>query len=213
MSNGTTQAVTSQAAWASSNTGVATVNSAGVVTGVTAGESDITATYQNVAGRSHVAIGRTTYTVSGNAADGSSGGVLPGITVQVVDGIGNTQSTKTDSAGVYSFAGVASGTATVTASAVSYQTLTQTLNVVGNARLDLVLQRVSCTFTLSTTGLSFGPGGGTGTVTVTSQATGCAWTARSNDAFLTITSAGSGIDNGSSRFPLRPMAARRGLER
>ena len=100
MSNGTTQAVKSQAPGLVER-GVATVNSAGVVTGVTAGESDITATYQNVAGRSHVAIGRTTYTVSGNAADGSSGGVLPGITVQVVDGIGNTQSTKTDSAGAY----------------------------------------------------------------------------------------------------------------
>ena len=200
LTDGTTQSVTSQATWASSNNAVATVNSAGIVTGVAVGEADITATYQNVAGRSHIAVGRITFTLSGAVTDGTSGGVLPGVTVQVVDAGGTTQSARTDSTGAYSIGGVASGTATVTASAVSYQTTSQSVSVSGNARLDFVLQRVSCAFTLSTTGLSFGTSGGTGTVTITSNATGCAWTAKSNDAFITITSAGAGVDNGTLTF-------------
>ena len=200
LSDNTTQSVTSQATWASSNNAVATVNSAGVVTGVGAGEADITATYQNVAGRSHIAVGRTTYTLSGAVTDGTSGGVLPGVNVQVVDAAGVTQSGRTDSAGAYSIGGVATGAATVTASAVSYQNASQTVSISSNTRLDLVLQRVACTFTLSTAGLSFGANGGTGTVTVTSQATGCAWTAKSNDAFITVTSAASGVDNGTVTF-------------
>ena len=69
-------------------------HSAGIVTGIAAGEADITATFQNVAGRSHVTIGRTTYALSGTVTDGTSGGVLPGITLQVVDASGNTQSTE-----------------------------------------------------------------------------------------------------------------------
>lgn len=47
--------VTSEAAWQSSNTAVATVN-AGMVTGVAPGEADISATYQNVTGKVHVTI-------------------------------------------------------------------------------------------------------------------------------------------------------------
>jgi leucyl aminopeptidase len=48
--------------------------------------------------------------------------------------------------------------------------------------------------------LAFAATGGTGTVTVSSQATGCAWQARSNDAFITVTSANGGIDSGTVSF-------------
>jgi uncharacterized protein YjdB len=44
--DGTTQNVTSTSTWSSSNTAVATVNAAGVVTGVADGTSSITANYQ-----------------------------------------------------------------------------------------------------------------------------------------------------------------------
>jgi|SRR5579864_742724 len=48
MSDGTTQNVTTAAAWQSSNPAVATVSALGVVTGVAGGQTTITATYQGL---------------------------------------------------------------------------------------------------------------------------------------------------------------------
>ena len=56
MSNGTTQDVTSLSAWASSNTGAATVSSTGVVTGVAEGTATVQATYLNVSGTDAITI-------------------------------------------------------------------------------------------------------------------------------------------------------------
>src|SRR5438270_293833 len=56
LSNGTNQNVTNQAAWQSSSTSVATTSSSGLVTAVGAGEADIRATYQNVAGTLHISV-------------------------------------------------------------------------------------------------------------------------------------------------------------
>lgn len=48
MGDGSTQDVTSQAAWSSSNTAVATVSSTGLVAGVAAGAATVAASYQSV---------------------------------------------------------------------------------------------------------------------------------------------------------------------
>ena len=56
MSDGTTQDVTSQAAWTSSNTTDATVSSTGLVTGVAAGSVAIQVTYLNITGTDQIAI-------------------------------------------------------------------------------------------------------------------------------------------------------------
>src|SRR5689334_14866993 len=86
LSNNTTQSVTSLAAWQSSNASVVTVNSVGLVTGVGAGEADITATYLSVAGRSHVVLSAPPrFTLIGTITDGFSGGILPNINVLVID--------------------------------------------------------------------------------------------------------------------------------
>src|SRR5204863_8785065 len=110
------QTVTSQATWSSSNTSVATVTNSGVVTGIGVGIADITATYQGASGTSHVSVGRTTYTVSGHVTDGTSGGVLPNIMIQAVDG-DTTKSTLTGAAGDYAVGGILAGPVMVTASA------------------------------------------------------------------------------------------------
>jgi len=143
LSNTTTQTVTSQAAWGSSNTGVAAV-SGGLVTGVSAGEADITATYQSVVGRSHVAISRAaTFVVNGTVTDLTSDGVLPNINILLIDGLGNTLTTITGSGGTYAVNGVAAGLATITASAVGYVTTTNSVTVTANQRVDIVLPRTS----------------------------------------------------------------------
>src|SRR5438270_11878815 len=56
LSNGSSQTVTIQATWSSSNLSVATVNNAGVVSAVGVGESDVIATYLSVSGRLHITI-------------------------------------------------------------------------------------------------------------------------------------------------------------
>jgi hypothetical protein len=174
-----------------------------MVTGVAVGEGDITATYQGVAGRLHVTIRKAevpTFTLSGTVTDRTSGGVLPNINIQATDSGGNSKSTLTGSSGTYSIAGLAAGSGTLTASAVSYQTTRLTVSLSEDTELDIVLPRTVCTFTLHPSSFSFQSAGGTGAVTLGSQATGCAWAARSNDAFITITSGSAGNDNGTVTF-------------
>ena len=147
LSNGTSQAVTSQATWNSSNTSVATVSNTGLVTGVGVGIADITATYQGASGTAHASVVRAAYAVSGVVTDGTSGGVLPNINVQIVDSASAARSTLTDGAGNYSISGVSAGPATVTASAASYQTATTTVTVSSDTRLDIVLPRTAPSYT------------------------------------------------------------------
>jgi hypothetical protein len=208
LSDGTTQIVTTQATWASSNTSVATVGG-GTVSAVAQGESDITATYQNVAGRVHVTIGTAvvpTYTITGTVTDGTSGGLLPNIDIQAIDSAGKTLSTKTGSSGAYSIGGLAAGMVRVAAAATSYDSATQTVALSSDLRVDIVLRRVTCAFSVTPTTLSFSAAGGQGTVTVVSQAAGCTWTASSSDAFLTIRSGSTGLGNGSVSFSVAPNA-------
>lgn len=205
-SDGTTQSVTSQATWASSDTTVASVSSSGLVSGVAPGGADISATYQNVTGRARVTIVRPvvpTYTISGALTDGTSGGILPNVDIQATDSAGKTVSTKTGSAGTYTIGGLA-GTVSLTASAVSYRATTLTVALTADERVDIVLPRVTCTFTVSPTSFAFSATGGGGTVTIASQEKGCTWTAKSNDSFLTIVSGAGGLDNGTVSFSAAP---------
>ena len=101
LSNSTTQNVTSQATWQSSNQVVATVNS-GLVTALQAGTVDITATYQNVNGSVRLTVPQPVvliYTLSGTVTDGTSGGILPGIRMSITTGTNAGLSTTTDSTG------------------------------------------------------------------------------------------------------------------
>ena len=146
LSDGTTKSVTNAAGWSSSDGGVAAVSAGGVVTGVAAGDADITATYQSVSGKAVVTIARAaphTFTISGTLRDGSSGGVLPRIPVQAADSTGATRSAATDASGAFAISGVAPGPATLTVAIASYETLTQTTNVSGDTRVDLVLTRMA----------------------------------------------------------------------
>jgi hypothetical protein len=140
MSSGASQAVTSQATWQPSATSVATVTSSGVVTGVSAGSADITATYQNGSGIAHISVTRLTFTVSGTVTDGTSGGVLPNVNVQAAAPNG-TLTTTTNGSGTYSVTGIAAGSVTITASASGYQTTSKTATVVSDARVDMILPR------------------------------------------------------------------------
>jgi len=142
LSNSTTQAVTSQATWTSSDTSVATVSSTGLVTGVNPGSADISATYQNVTGVSHLAIVRLTFAVFGTVRDGSSNALLPNIHVSSLDSAGVTTTATTNSSGAYSLEGVATGVVAITFSATGYQTTTQSTTVTTYTQVNLSLPRV-----------------------------------------------------------------------
>jgi len=56
-----------------------------------------------------------------------------------------------------------------------------------------------CSYSISPTSQSFTPAGGTGSVTVTALA-GCAWTAASNNSWITVTAGGSGSGPGTVSY-------------
>ena len=143
-SNGSTQAVTSQATWTSSSVSIATVTNSGLVTATGAGEADINATYQAISGKSHVSVTKpvtSTYTLSGAVTDGTSGGLLPNIGIEVSDTVGNAKSATTSNVGAYVVTGLSAGSFTTTASATGYQTTSRAVAVSADARLDIVLPR------------------------------------------------------------------------
>jgi len=83
-SDSTTQTVTNQATWSSSNPSVATVSATGLLTALGNGAVDITATYQNVPGRRTVQISAARYSlrvdVGGFTALGTCDNFTQGLT-------------------------------------------------------------------------------------------------------------------------------------
>jgi len=79
----------------------------------------------------------TSFTISGNITDGTSGGVLPQIEVSAAG-----QAVRSDGAGHYQLSGVATGAVTVQFAAAGYITQTKPINLTQNSTLDAVLQRV-----------------------------------------------------------------------
>jgi hypothetical protein len=65
----------------------------------------------------------------------------------------------------------------------------------------------NCTFTVAPTSASFPATGGVGTITVTAPA-GCAWTARSEDSWIVITTGASGSGNGLVTYTVAPRTSK-----
>jgi len=163
LSDGTTVSVTSTASWSSSNGAAAAVNASGAVTGVAAGDADITATYQTVSGKAHVTVvkpGIATFTISGTLRDGASGGILPDVIVEAepADAAAAKRSATTDASGVYAISGLPPGLVTLRIAASSYQPFTQTVTVSADTRTDLVLTRIPPAEALSLVGTWTGTG-------------------------------------------------------
>jgi hypothetical protein len=94
--------------------------------------------------------------------------------------------------------GTGNGTVNYSVAANSGSARTGTMIIAG--RIFTVTQDApSCTYSISPTSASYTSAGGTGSVSVTAGA-GCAWTAVSNDAWITITSGASGAGNGTVNY-------------
>jgi hypothetical protein len=146
MSNGTSQTVTTQATWQSSNTSVATVSSTGLVTAVGAGSADIRATYQSVSGSAAVTVAAapppppppSAFTISGTARELNGTGGAPNATVTLKD---TTISTTADSTGRYTLTGVSAGSYTLRATAPGFEVAERAISVSSNTTADISLRR------------------------------------------------------------------------
>lgn len=143
--DGSNQTVTSQAVWRSSNASVATVTSGGMVTTVSGGSVEISATYGNTAGvLMFTAVASVGYTLRGTVIDVQSGGRgVAAATVTVKDASGGTQSGMTDTAGQYSIGGLAAGPAEVSATAPGYVRVTRTITILADMAFGITLQRAA----------------------------------------------------------------------
>jgi hypothetical protein len=135
-SDGTQQNVTAQAQWASSATSILTVNNTGVVTGVSAGAAEVTATFQGVIGRLGVVI-PVSFTVSGRVTDANGGAALAGATITMSNG----RSATTAANGTYSISNLSAGSFNITASATNYDPVSRAVNVSANTPVDFALTR------------------------------------------------------------------------
>jgi len=210
MSDNTSKEITNAAIWSSSNRVIATVN-AGQVRGVNNGEVDIIATYQGVTGQLHITIGPTggtggssggsstatvtLVTLTGNAPSiGTSSSfrataTLSDQTSKDVTSLASWRSSNTSVANVVNgvVIGGAAGDADISA---TYQNVTGTVHV--------VIAATPCVFSVFPGSLSVSANGGAQTLTVSSSSGSCNWTAKSSDAFVTITGGASGSGNGAT---------------
>ena len=145
MSNSTTQTVTTQSSWQSSNTTVATVTVTGMVAAVGAGEADIRATYQSVTGLAHIVVTAVTpssFSLCGTIR-GASNAPLSGAEAEIRTGVDAGKRTSTDSGGNYCLTAVRPGTFSVRGSKADYNYVDQNVTVSGNTPLNFTLAPIS----------------------------------------------------------------------
>jgi hypothetical protein len=143
LTDGSSQTVTSQATWLSSNTSVATVSGSGMVSARSNGSVVISATYAGTEGSlAFAVVPPATVTLSGRITDATSGSGVAA-TVTVKDALGGIKSAVADGAGRYSILGLAGGAVDVTAVAPNYVAVTKSIMMYGDTTLNFALARVS----------------------------------------------------------------------
>jgi len=170
-------------------------NPGGVRTGTiaVAGQT-FTVTQAGAAGACNAAIGSTSASI---AASGGAG------TVAVSTTIGCTWTATSNDAWLtvtLGASGTGNGVVAFSVAANPGGARTGSLTVAGQTfTVTQAAATVPCTFTISPATGAIAAPGGTGTVAV-STGTGCAWTAASNAAWITVTSGASGTGNGAVAF-------------
>jgi hypothetical protein len=154
LSNAATHDVTAQATWQTSDGGVATVSSGGLVRSVAAGEADITATYSGVTGSQHVrvaAVPAALRTLTGVIADDSTGRpIVDQAEAQIMDGENAGKAGRVDGNGVYSIPDVAPGAFMLRARATGFESRDQPVTMSdSDVRVDFTLRAVPCSYVVT----------------------------------------------------------------
>jgi hypothetical protein len=129
-SDGTSQNVTGQATWESSNQAIATITSGGLATFLAQGDADIKATYRSASGTavsatSHVTVSNKSaqrYSLTGTVSDATNGNMLQNVNARIVDGPDTNRSAVTDASGRFSMSNVSSGSFLVQFTRSDYET-------------------------------------------------------------------------------------------
>lgn len=138
------------------------------------------------------------YSLSTTSAAIAAGGGTGSVTVSTASGCGWTAASN---AGWITVTGGASGNGPVTFSvaANSGGARTGTLTIASRTFTVTQAAPVSCDYDISPRNTTVSDRGGRGSFTVTTTA-GCAWTARSDESWITITAGASGTGSGSVQF-------------
>ena len=136
--------------------------------------------------------------ISGRVTLGRAG--LAGVTVSLSGG--QTATRRTDSSGAYQFAELAAGGNYTVSANLAGSVLRPSRQDFNELRADQTANftATGCNFAITPVRQSFAASGGTGDVTLTAPDSACAWTARSNAAWITITSAANGQGSGMVSF-------------
>jgi plastocyanin len=155
LSNGTTNIVTNQATWRSDNTDIATVSGSGVVTAVSAGTTEIRASYQNVNASVRLDVAAApqppapqTYSLCGTIIETSGSLPISEVVVEVRDRINAGKRTQTDGNGRYCLTNLAPDSFTLRVSKVDYEQIDQGLTLIGDMTLNFSMRRAQGQFSL-----------------------------------------------------------------
>lgn len=136
-SDGSLEDVTARAQWTSSNTSVAQISAAGVITGAARGDAMIGAAYMGRnATRGILVLPNGTFKLSGQITD--TGVPLANARIEILSGIGEGQTAITSTSGFYVIYGVA-GDVRLQAKREGYRNQTQDVSVSGPHTLNLAM--------------------------------------------------------------------------
>jgi hypothetical protein len=151
----------------------------------------------------------TLYTLAGTVSDESSGRMLLGGTVEIVDGPNAGKTSATDAGGAYSLSGLAGGSFVVRATSHGYDPREQSVMVARDTTLDLRLRPIpaapprapaptppstpsTCSYTVSPSESGIDYLGGNRTATISRTSGTCAWNASSDVGWITFPGGASG---------------------
>jgi hypothetical protein len=152
LSNSTTQSVTSQASWQSSNGGVASVSGSGMVTALAAGDADLRATYSGSTGSAHITVvapapvpgpgpaPSSGFTLTGRVTEAGTNTSLADVRVEVKD---HNNAATTSGTGNYTLSGISAGNYTLRGTKSGYDMAEPTVSISGTRTLDFTMRRVS----------------------------------------------------------------------
>jgi hypothetical protein len=145
-SDGSSQSVTSQAAWESSNPAVATVSASGLATFLAAGDSDLKATFRGTTGTSRVTVATKApprFQLSGRITESGTTKLVTGATVTIVDGPDAGRSAVTDAGGMYMLTAITTGSFSLRATRSDFETQTVPVSLTKDSSVDFALKLVT----------------------------------------------------------------------
>lgn len=143
LANGTSQTVTMQATWETSDPNVVSVTKSGLVTAVAEGDADVRASYQNVTGSLRLKVvvpppGPTTFTVSGTIREAGTNAAIPAATVTAKNA---PVFALSDPFGRYRITGLKEGTLALRVTKFGYEAAEVTVAVSGDVSADITMKK------------------------------------------------------------------------